>query len=263
MKRTLVTGFVLLLLASPLGASAAIVTVAVENSQAAGGFAFTPAWHAFHDGSFDLFDSGAAASPGIELLAELGDSSTLDADFVGSMPTGASAVLASAGGEPPFIPGEANSAALDIGDATVNRFFSYGAMVVPSNDLFFANGNPMGVEVFDAAGNFLGPITIQIFGSDVWDAGTEVNDISDGPAFIVGQDATLGTAEGGVVHAFFGSPGADDYIMSIVGLDTPAYTLADGLTDGELLATITITPEPTSLAGLMVLGLAASAWRRR
>ena len=36
------------------------------------------------------------------------------------------------------------------------------------------------------SGNFLGPLTIQIFGLNVWDAGTEVNNIAFGAAFIAG-----------------------------------------------------------------------------
>ena len=36
-----------------------------------------PAFAAFHDGSYDIFDVGSMSSPGLELLAELGDAATL------------------------------------------------------------------------------------------------------------------------------------------------------------------------------------------
>ena len=43
-------------------ANAQTVRVEVENLQPADGFYFTPLWVGFHDGSFDMFDAGSAAS---------------------------------------------------------------------------------------------------------------------------------------------------------------------------------------------------------
>ncbi len=249
--------------ALPLTASATDITVEVTNNQPAGGFSFTPVWHAVHDGTFDAFDAGSAASPGIELIAELGDPSVLDSEFVSSGASGVSGVLFSPSGPPPFTPGQSNSTTFDVGDATVNRYFSFASMVIPSNDLFIGNDDPMLIELFDAGGSFQGPLTLEIYGSMIWDAGTEVNDIMDGPAFVVGQDGAAGTDEGGVVHNFFGSEGADAYMASIVGIETPAYTLTDGLEREELLATVTITPEPTSLATFALAGLVLTRLRRR
>ncbi len=263
MRNAILGTVALVTLTLAASASAENVLVTVENNQPMGGFSFTPLWHGFHDGSFDAFDAGSAASAGLELIAELGDPSALDGEFAAAVPSGVSSVLFSPSGPPPFTPGQVNSALLNVGDATVNRYFSFAAMVIPSNDLFIGNDDPMGYEVFDAGGNFNGPLTIEVYGRDVWDAGTEVNDASDGPAFVVGQDGTLGTAEGGVVHAFFGSPGAADYLNSLNGIETPAYTVTDLLTEGELLATITITPEPTSFTGLALMGLLATRLRRR
>jgi hypothetical protein len=69
-------------------------------------------------------------------------------------------------------------------------------MVIPWNDYFICNGDPMGREVFDVAGVFVGGGVISIFGGNVWDAGTEVSDGS-GAAFSTagGVDAD----QGGVV----------------------------------------------------------------
>ena len=37
-----------------------------------------------------------------------------------------------------------------------NRFFSYAAMIIPSNDAFIANGSPFAHPVFDEQGSFVG-----------------------------------------------------------------------------------------------------------
>ncbi len=260
MKKTITGLGMLALIALPLTASAQPITIEVTNEQPAGGFSITPVWHALHDGAFDMFDVGAAASAGLETIAEVGDPSVLDAAFAGS---GVSGVLASASGPPPFTPGQSNSTTLDPVDPTLNRYFSFASMVIPSNDLFIGNDDSTGIEVFDAGGNFLGPLTLEVYGSDVWDAGTEVNDVTDGPAFVVGQDGGMGSDEGGTIHLFFSDAGADDYMTSLVGIETPAYTLTDPLTRAELVATIVITPEPTSFAALAMAGLGLTLFRRR
>ncbi|VAW48354.1 hypothetical protein MNBD_GAMMA04-105, partial [hydrothermal vent metagenome] len=41
------------------------VKVKVENLSPEGGLYFTPLWVGFHDGLFDLYDRGAAASEGV------------------------------------------------------------------------------------------------------------------------------------------------------------------------------------------------------
>ena len=262
MKRNLYV--VLLALAiMPLAAvSAADVTIQVTNNQPTGGFTFSPFWVAFHDGTFDSFNSGMAASPGIENLAELADATMLNAEFASSGASGVTGLVVSPDAIPPFTPGESGSMMMDVGDAMMHRYFSFGAMLVPSNDFFFGNDDPMGYEIFDAGGNFLGPITIQLYSDDAWDAGTEVNDLMNGPAFIVGQDAHAGATEGGVVTPLFSVPGVDAYLAAIVGMETPIGILTDGLDRGELVATIQIIPEPGSLA-LLAIGLVSVFGRRR
>jgi len=238
---------------------AAEVSVTVTNNQPAGGFSFTPLWVGFHDGLFDGFDAGSPASAALEAVAELGDATALSAAFAGS---GVDDVVFSPDGPPPFTPGQSNSLMLDIGDATMNRYFSFAAMLIPSNDLFLGNDGPMAYEVFDAAGNFQGPITIEVYSDDAWDAGTEVNDIADGSAFVMGQDATLGTPEDGVVTSLFDVAGIDGYLASIVGVETPLGPITDPLGAGELIATIQIVPEPGTLAALG-MGAVLTAVRRR
>ena len=74
------------------------------------------------------------------------------------------------------LPGETASTTFILNvDPNQNRFFSYAGMIFPTNDGFIGNDTPQAIELFDAAGNFVGADFI-VYGRDVWDAGTEVND---------------------------------------------------------------------------------------
>jgi hypothetical protein len=245
-------------------AMAQTVQVRVENLAPDGGFSFSPVWLGFHDGSFDMFDAGTQARDldGIQQIAELADAGPLSTRFGMEQPMGVGGLVASGVGAPPFEPGEAASMMFDVGDTTENRFLSYASMVVPSNDLFF--GNDDALEVFDVAGNFNGPFTIEVYGRDVWDAGTELNDILDGPAFIEGADATAGTPEFEDVALFFSRPGADGYLASIVGQRTATgETITSPIARGELLARITVVPAPGVASLGLVAGLGLAGRRRR
>lgn len=242
------------------GVLASDITVTIENLQGTGGFSFTPFWLGVHDGSFDVFDAGSVASGGIVEIAELGDTSVLSSRFTLEQASGAQATFLEPNGPPVFSPGESASLTFNVGDATVNRYFNYASMVVPTNDLFVGNDNA--IELFDAGGNFNGPVVIEIFGSSVWDAGSEVNDIQDGAAFVAGVDATLGTDENGVVTTFFSDPNASDYLTSILGSTTPAGDITQTFERATLLARITIVPAPGVLAGLLPLGVVGLRRRR-
>ncbi|MEM8875101.1 MAG: spondin domain-containing protein [Planctomycetota bacterium] len=227
-------------------AAAQDVTVTIENLQGAGGLPLTPTFVGLHDGSFDLFDPGSAVSVGLEEVAELGSTATL----AGELPAGAVTGDITFGAPPTIDPGETGSITLD---SAGNRFLNFAAMVVPSNDLFV--GNPTPIEIFDDMGNFNGPITITLFGSQVWDAGTEVNDFSNGPAFVAGVDATLGAEQNGVASLLFDDPAASAYLASIIGADTPVGEIAQTFDSSTALYRVTIVPEPGSIAGLALGGL--------
>jgi hypothetical protein len=228
-------------------ARAESIRISVTNNQPAGGFALTPVWFGLHDGTFDLFNPGDAARPFLETVAELGDTGSLTTAFTGMGPQ---TTLTSGGALPVFLPGNSNSVELNVTNPALTRYLSFAAMVVPSNDLFVGNPNPLAFAIFDAAGAFAGPRTIQIFGRMVWDAGTEVNAINNGPAFVNGIDATLGTPENGTIHLFFDDPNAGSYLASINGVSTPGGTISRSFGPNDLLATIQINavPEPSSLA---------------
>ena len=61
------------------------VQVTFENLQPADGFYLTPVFAGFHDGSFDVFDAGTAASASLEAVAEDGMFAGLQADFTATV----------------------------------------------------------------------------------------------------------------------------------------------------------------------------------
>jgi Spondin_N len=240
------------------------LTIKVENLQASGGFSFTPFWFGSHDGSFDLFNAGGSAAmfPGVSPLAELGDTSALMTHFGSVQPGGSQLTFVEPNGAPVFSPGESGSINLAVNDASTQRFLSYMSMVVPSNDLFV--GSDMAIELFDAVGNFNGPVTIDIFGESVYDNGSEVNNVLNGGAFVMGVNGMLGDDENGVITAFFSDPGAGAYIGSILGQTTAAgMPMTMGFDRATHIGRITITPAPSTFAVLALLSPVALRRRRR
>ena len=138
------------LLAVPASQTIAAELSIMVRNDGNSSFALTPVWFGFDDGSFDLFDPGAAASASLEALAEGGDTSGLAADF-GAATQGV--IVSNDGAAPVIEPGETASFTISL-DTTQNRYFSYASMVIPSNDAFIST--PESSEVFDLAGNFIG-----------------------------------------------------------------------------------------------------------
>jgi hypothetical protein len=268
------TASALLLLASP--AMAVPIQVEIENLTSQGGLYFTPVWVGLHDGSYDLFDAGVAAPAGgaLERLAEDGNAADLQSEFSASaagLNGGIQGVItAPAGfaGAPVFDPGDSASDSFDV-DPVQNRYFSYASMVIPSNDAFIGNDNPMSHELFDGGGNFTGPITMTVYGRMIWDAGTEANTEMDA-AFINQAAPNTGTTTSDPVDlhpGFIDSVGGPAGTPIILGGTTAAGTTVDPVAgdftiqDYEL-ARITITPEPVSLI-MVLLGSAALVVTRR
>lgn len=203
-------------------AQAVNVKVTIENLTPTGGVFNTPVWVGFHDGNFDLYDMDAPVSMSLERLAEDGSIGDLSAEFL-SMQADAvdGVVLDPAGfeGAPVFEPGSKSSLMVDI-DPMANQYFSYASMVIPSNDAFVANGDPMAHRLFDDNGGFIGPISITVFGSQVLDAGSEDNTEEDA-AFLNQMAPDTGVSSNGVVMAhpgFNGSVGnADGMPQNILG----------------------------------------------
>lgn len=217
--------------------SGTAIRVTVTNTQTDGGTFRTPIWFGFHDGeTFDLYTEGEHASTGLERLAEDGSIEGIAAEF--NAQTGENGVdgtvVGTEGVPGPIDPGESASLTLDVNPAQVGQgFFTWGTMIIPSNDAFLSvPDNPLADPIFDEHGNFIGPLTIERRGSDVLDAGTEVNTEEDA-AFINQTAPNTGVDENGVVTThpgFNGSLGNPDATpVNILGGQTAPGTIVDPL----------------------------------
>ncbi len=178
------------------------VVVTIENAQPSRGVFLTPVWMGIHDGSFDSYDGGQPASVPlggneIEALAEDGNNGPITATFESLLPN-APQVQGLAGPAGPIAPGDRAARTFNV-DPAVDRYFSYASMIIPSNDFFIANGNPVAHELFDDSGNFVGQGFV-VSGDETNDAGTEVNDeIASNVAFLNQGGPNIGNTENGVV----------------------------------------------------------------
>lgn len=243
------------LMASP--APGADIKITVTNNQPTGGFALAPVWFGVQNGSFNVFSQGSAASSQIATLAQFGNTGPLSALFAGNGPQ---TTLTSGGSLPQFLPGQSASTMLSVSDPSVDKYLSFAGMVVPSNDFFQGNATPL--QIFNSNGSFVGPITIKIYGSDIWDSDTEQQSTTTGLTFIQGQTPGTGVQiTGGEVTPFLAEPGSSAFLQSIDGRTTAAgYEISHLFSANDLIDTITISavvPEPTSVV-LLSLGLAGT-----
>jgi len=182
--------------------------VTIENIAPANGAFFSSTWVAIQNGEFDIFDVGDAASGTfLEGLAEDATTDGITTAFSESDATGVQeTILGPTGNFNDFVSEDSVSTQLVV-EHEVDRFFSYAAMILPSNDAFIANGDP--VEIFDETGELIPDIEIVVTGDRVWDAGTEVNDeIRANTAALDQADPNTGEDENGTVQlhpGFIGS----------------------------------------------------------
>lgn len=218
-RRLLLTGLLGATLTFPALAddvSIPSVVVTVENAQPSRGTFLTPPWVGIHDGTFDLYDRGEPASSPlggneIESIAEDGNNGPVTLTFADQ--TGGAPQASLAGPAGPLAPGDRASRTFNV-DPVIDRYFSYASMVIPSNDAFIANGNPLAHLLFDSDGGFVGEGFI-VSGDESLDAGTEVNDELSGNVAFLNQGApNTGITENGVVtspHPGFAAPGSLAY----------------------------------------------------
>ena len=213
------------------------VTFTFENLQPADGFFFTEPWVGLHGDDFDLYNIGERVTPGLESLAEGGNTELLGSEF--AQPGRLQATIGN--GEVQFIsPGETVSGSIDVRNAAAYPYVSFASMFIPTNDAFFGNDDL--VQIFDADGNFTGPVTFDIYGSDIVDAGTEVNNALGAAGFSLGFD---GLGSGDSTDDPTGVAGPHPGFDNLVGLQTAAGTTvgSDGsgaVAQDELLARVTI-----------------------
>lgn len=208
-------------------------TILVDNMAPENGTCQTPTWFGIHKGSFDTYNRGEATSAELERLAEDGTVGPISEAFLATD----GAVLDGTVGGAPLCPGMKAAFPFEItAKPGTPLYFSYASMVLPSNDAFLSNGDPMAHMIVDNDGNFV-EVVIQDTGADVLDAGTEVNDESNTTTAFFGQSApNTGTAENGVVteHPGFLASGSGGI------LDDPQFANADFTADGYNMLKIKI-----------------------
>lgn len=242
-----------------LSASAVQVAVTLRNAAPDKGIWAVNPWIAVHDGTFDTFDSGSAVNAALESAAEDGNGAMLRAWFTTSQPNGEDAVIPG-----PIAPGRTYTQIFDLDASNLDhRYLSYFAMVIPSNDAFWANDNPSAYPIFDGAGNFI-PRSFKVYGSQIWDAGTEVNDeVGANTAFLAQAAPNTGTTEGGVaaIHAGFmaaGQGGILDQMLTRFG-GPLTFTGADFKQAMYPVAEITVSLVSNSTSRLLNLSSRGTA----
>lgn len=259
--RALVAGGAAALLVLTASAEAAShrVIVTVENLAPTNGTFQTPHWVAFHDGEFDIYDGGTPADNdpvpndprrSVERLAEDGNTAPISETFAELKPGGVDGTIPGPDGA--LGPGEVTSASfvIDSHDPS-QRYFSYASMLLPSNDFWYANGNPLAHPVFDDNGEFVARDFI-VSNTDVLDAGTEVNDeVPASTAFFGQQVPDTGVDENGVILDFLDADGSAQLGFLPKGsggiLDDPRFAMADFTLEGYPLAKISFSAAPAVL----------------
>ena len=215
--------------------------------------AFAQSFGQFSSTASPVVTGGATSSPGLELLAELGDVSEIIKERGGQNLFGG-----------PTLFGETNSVVIDVDPN--DTFFNFASMVLPSNDWFIGTGGT--VDVLDISALLGGTATsLEVVFNDIYDAGTELEDfdfVAPPGAFIPGftNNPPGGTeTPGGVITLVDldnGNP-FEDFANIPDGFDVSAFDPTGG---GIGTLTLTVVPEPSSslLAGL---ALAAGLLRRR
>lgn len=230
------------------------VTVTIENLAPMQGTNQTPHWVGFHDGSFDIYNDGTAADflpvlndplRSVERLAEDGNTGPLSETFATLVNGGVDGTIAGPNG--PIAPGEVATASFVLdSSAATSRYFSYASMVLPSNDFWYANGNPLAHQIFDENGNFVAQDFI-VTNLDVLDAGTEVNDeIPENTAFFGQSAPNTGVDENGVIMDFGDESGLVRFRQPSEGgniLADERFAMADFALAGYPLVKISFSAE--------------------
>jgi PEP-CTERM motif len=229
------------------GAAQVVVTATVTNLAPTNSVSFAPLRVGFNKGTYDAFNLGQVAGAPIVSVAEGGSGAAWFPAFAAADPT---ATLGTVGGL--LTPGSTATQTFVV-DSAINRFFTFGSMVVPSNDFFIGNDSPTEYMLLNAAGALqINSITVKA--SEIWDAGSEIFDPA--AAAFVGNNG-LRTPQNSVVAFNFAE------LAGFNGLTTGAgYVFNNQLTKDSAVYRIDFSvvavPEPGTyamlMAGLLAMG---------
>ncbi|MEM6979164.1 MAG: spondin domain-containing protein [Planctomycetota bacterium] len=236
------------------------IRVRVENTGAVGGTAVAPVFLGVHDGTFNLFTGGQAASSNLQTLAELGGIGGVITDFE-------NAGFDASGIQAPLAPGDFGEVdfTIDASSLSNNPRLLVATMLLPSNDWFLSSENTGGTDSggFDLSGLQVGET--RVFTLDrLYDAGSEAEDFAFSPG-----NPFIGLPPG---DAAGGNPGSG--AVSFLGTVGPGGTTTASFADFDsnpggvtasfspLTITVTAVPEPGSIlaCGVVAAGL---CFRRR
>ncbi len=208
---------------------------------------FSPPVFATHDSSVAFWQPGAAASNGIQQIAEQGNRVPLVNSLTPQVGTSIRDIVTPLSS--PLLPG--NSVSVYLTADAAHPFLSSAWMLGRTNDTF---AGQRGINLLNIMGT-------QTFNLNALDAGTEVNSELAGDLIAFGGNGR--TSENGVVHLSTGVRGIDHLDSNGLGVDIngirtdiPAAWVWN---TNSPVARVTITqvPEPGNLA--LILGMAVPA----
>ncbi len=230
-------------------ASDPTIPITITNNAPIGSVYLTPVWLGLHDGSFDSYDNGAEASAGIEAIAEDGNPGPLSDLF-----DAAGRVQGVAGGAP-IAPGQTVTLTLDVANDGSNNYLSYASMVLPSNDYFVANGDPLAHSIESVLNGNATELSFNIgVPGSINDAGTEINDFLTSAGnglfgFPGGQGGpNQGADENGVITNVTGNDPFVDFLNLPPGFNASLFNFNDDFwLDGIATVTVPAVPVPAAL----------------
>ena len=170
---------------SPSNRQVVVVEVEDLRSDPENGLTSTGLYFTLHDGEFDLYDYHRPASDALTAFINwFGLGQPVPEFFPANIEFGEQTF--SFGGfetTPDFsgVPPEQIAAdetflsEFTVMEPAETPYFSFFSRIHPGDDLFIGNEDPKRYRVFDEVGQFTGPLVIDVYGSDLLDAGVREN----------------------------------------------------------------------------------------